>query len=72
MACIKGGLHARFEEYVSRVIFRIPLPERQFAKKMRIILPAIQGPFVNEIFEDERMNFKEKPCSIEVNFPSYN
>jgi hypothetical protein len=46
-ACPVGGLHARFEEYVSRVIFRIPLPERQFAKKMRIILPAIQGQFKN-------------------------
>jgi len=41
-ACTGGGMYLRFEEYMSRIIFRIPLPERSFAKKMRIHMPGVQ------------------------------
>jgi hypothetical protein len=41
-ACTLGGMYLRFEEYMSRIIFRIPLPERSFAKKMRIHMPGVQ------------------------------
>jgi len=40
-ACLKSSMFCKFEEYVSRVIFGIPLPERSFSKKMHILLPPI-------------------------------
>ena len=40
-ACLDKAMYCKFEEYVSRVIFGIPLPEKSFAKKMRIHLPPI-------------------------------
>ena len=38
-------MYAKFEEYILRLIFRIPLPDRQFAKKMTLHLPGIPDPF---------------------------
>lgn len=42
-ACTQQGMVTRFEHYVSRIIFRIPLPERSFAKRLRIHLPGVQS-----------------------------
>ena len=47
-ACLNLGMHCKFEEYVSRVIFGIPLPERSFAKKIKIHLPPIIPPKIHD------------------------
>ena len=63
-------MHCKFEEYVSRVIFGIPLPERSFPKKMRIHLPPIQPPkAVDPNFKDFEKR-EHPPMVIELNFPS--
>jgi hypothetical protein len=43
-ASTEKAMFAPFEEYVSRILFKIPLPKRSISHTMRIFLPRIAYP----------------------------
>jgi len=66
----EGGMLVRFEEYIARLIYHIPLPQRSFAKRMRIFLPGIQGSSLTDPFIQGKINYRTEPQEIMLNFPS--
>lgn len=43
-AATQGAMYAEFEDYINNIVFKIPLPDQKFTKKMRLHLPGIPDP----------------------------
>ena len=50
-AAEEGYMYAKFEEYITRLLFEIPMPSRNIPVKVKLVLPATQSIPEEEVLE---------------------
>jgi hypothetical protein len=50
-AAREGYMYAKFEEYIARLLFEIPMPSRNIPVKVKLVLPATETIMEEEVLE---------------------